>query len=133
MPICGGSPNLPDLSNKANYPFYFRVAYSNKWGSDIASLLQEWNVKRVALVYDADDSESVGGIDPRLKLMEGMIYVASKNLPALDPNFKAIQSRWEKLYKADPLKYQIDYLTWTNKGTFDCVGTLLYGFDKVSY
>ncbi|ORY44441.1 periplasmic binding protein-like I [Rhizoclosmatium globosum] len=79
MPICGGSPNLPDLSNKANYPFYFRVAYSNKWGSDIASLLQEWNVKRVALVYDADDSESVGAcFDITQSLFRSDVIVLSK-------------------------------------------------------
>ncbi|KAJ3025205.1 UNVERIFIED_CONTAM: hypothetical protein HDU68_007361 [Siphonaria sp. JEL0065] len=60
IPMCGGEQNRPALSDKGNYPYFFRVSFSNKWGAAIATLLDHWNVKRVALVYDIDDSESIG-------------------------------------------------------------------------
>ncbi|KAJ3027806.1 UNVERIFIED_CONTAM: hypothetical protein HDU68_003089 [Siphonaria sp. JEL0065] len=61
IPMCGGSQNLPALSDKDNYPYFWRVSYSNKWGRDVGVLLKVWKVTRVAIVYDADDIESVGG------------------------------------------------------------------------
>ncbi|KAI9327039.1 periplasmic binding protein-like I [Obelidium mucronatum] len=220
IPFCGGVQNLPALSDKDDYPYYFRVTFSNKWGQDIALLLNLWNVKRVALVYDVDDIESKGacmdiknnlfsndivilanryyhglrsdndydailnefrlvdaryiilcaqawsnayyfveaakkvnftspdhlwfvtqppyppdydggGTDPRLDFMEGMIYIAPKSVSPSDPARSLIESEWARLYEIDPLKYQTDHLNWASAGPFDCVGTLLYGFDKI--
>ncbi|KAJ3035422.1 hypothetical protein HDU99_010595, partial [Rhizoclosmatium hyalinum] len=79
IPLCGGTPNLPALSNKANYPYYFRVTFSNKWGNDIATLLRKWNVKRLAMVYDADDSESVGAcLDIKQSLFSNNILILAR-------------------------------------------------------
>ncbi|KAI9327031.1 periplasmic binding protein-like I [Obelidium mucronatum] len=220
IPMCGGTQNLPALSDKDNYPYFFRVTFSNKWGDDIAILLNHWNVGRVAMVYDADEIQSTGacmdikrslfaanililssrhyhglrsdndfhdilnefrlvdaryiilcaqawsssyylveeaekvgllnpehlwivtqppyppdysgsGADDRLEKIVGMVWPAPKNQPPTDPNFISIQAKWADLFEKDPLRYQIDYLTWTNAGTYDCAGTLLHGLDKL--
>ncbi|KAJ3017082.1 UNVERIFIED_CONTAM: 3-hydroxy-3-methylglutaryl-coenzyme A (HMG-CoA) reductase isozyme [Siphonaria sp. JEL0065] len=220
IPLCGGTVNLPALSDKQNYPYFFRVTFSNKWGQDIAVLLKRWKVTRVAMIYDADDIEGTGacldiknslfssnivilanrhyhglrsdtdyddivsefllvdaryiilcaqawgnsyylaeaaekaglinpehlwivtqppyppdysgsGDDPRLEKIVGMIWPTPNNEVASDPNFVSIQNNWVQLYEKDPLKYQVDHFTWTNEGTYDCTGALLYGFDKL--
>ncbi|KAI9352568.1 periplasmic binding protein-like I [Obelidium mucronatum] len=81
VPFCGGFQNLPALSDKGNYPYFFRVSFSNKWGSAIATLLNEWNVKRVAMIYDSDDIESVGAyLDIRNELYaDGVTVLAIRS------------------------------------------------------
>ncbi|KAI9333425.1 periplasmic binding protein-like I [Obelidium mucronatum] len=219
IPMCGPIQNLPKLSETANYPYFFRTTYSNKWGSDIAILLNRWKVKRVAIIYDGDDYESAGacldvkgslfsnniivlsymqyhgnlhhvdfedivaelhrldarymvlcaqgwtrsydlinranatglisskhvwivtnppypedysgvGIDERLNSLVGMVYISPNFQINSAPNFRSIEERWKTLYEQDPLKYQIDYISWPNGGSYDCMGTILYSLDK---
>ncbi|KAJ3299045.1 hypothetical protein HDU79_000004 [Rhizoclosmatium sp. JEL0117] len=59
IPFAGGVQNLPVLSNKNNYPYFFRTTYSGMYGSDIAKLLNVWNVTRVAILFDSADVASV--------------------------------------------------------------------------
>ncbi|KAJ3019934.1 UNVERIFIED_CONTAM: hypothetical protein HDU68_010424 [Siphonaria sp. JEL0065] len=219
IPMCGGSQNLPALSNKENFPYYFRTTFANKWGNDIVQVLNLWKVTRVAMVYDMDDPESSqacldikqalfrdgiivltyvkyhgdhdpdfsnvltefklvdaryiilcaqgwsssfdlveaantagfispkhvwfttqppypsdysgSGDEPRLDKLIGMIYPAPKALPKDEPNLVSLTAKWNASYTQDPLKYQINSFSWTNAGNFDCVGTMLYGFDKL--
>ncbi|KAI9339024.1 periplasmic binding protein-like I [Obelidium mucronatum] len=220
IPICGGVQNLPALSDRNNYPYFWRTTFSNRYGTDIVTLLKRWNVGRVAMVFDTDDIESKGacldiknalfssgiiilanryyhglkndedydsilgefkrvdaryiilcaqawsnsyylvdranstgmiskkyawfatqppyppdysgiGDDSRLDKIVGMIYPAPDQVLPTDPNFIAITNKWASLYPTDPVKYQIKHLTWTNKGNYDCAGTLLYGIDKL--
>ncbi|KAJ3017302.1 UNVERIFIED_CONTAM: hypothetical protein HDU68_011758 [Siphonaria sp. JEL0065] len=220
IPICGPDQNLPALSDRNNYPYYWRVTFSNRYGEDIATLLKLWKVGRVAMVFDADDIESTGacldikntlfshgviilanrhyhglksdqdyadilnefqrvdarymilcaqawsnsyylvetaskmglidpkyawfatqppyppdysgiGDDSRLDKIVGMIYPAPYAQPRSEPNFVSLSNIWLSRYNADPMKYQTDHYTWTNEGTYDCTGTLLFGFDKL--
>ncbi|KAI9327033.1 periplasmic binding protein-like I [Obelidium mucronatum] len=78
IPMCGGTQNLPALSDKDNYPYFFRVTFSNKWGNDIAILLKHWKVGRVAMVYDADEIESAGAcMDIKGSLFAANIVILS--------------------------------------------------------
>ncbi|KAJ3293636.1 Metabotropic GABA-B receptor subtype 2, isoform C [Rhizoclosmatium sp. JEL0117] len=220
IPFCGGVQNLPSLSDKGNYPYFFRVTFANKWGQDLVTLFNIWNVKRVALVYDTDDIESAGacldikhmffanhiiilsyrsyhgnvanpeylsilqefkrvdaryivlcaqawsasynlvdtasqqgllspdhvwismqpayppdysgsGPDPRLDKIVGMVYPLPDSVPKTDPNLISLTNTWNRLYSANPLKYQIQRFTWSNAGPFDCAGTMLYGLHKL--
>ncbi|KAJ3058426.1 hypothetical protein HDU99_006808, partial [Rhizoclosmatium hyalinum] len=219
IPFCGGVQNLPALSDRNNYPYYFRPTFSNRYGQDFVTLLKLWNVKRVALVFDTDDIESKGacldirnalfssgviilsfrhyhglktedysdiinefkrvdarymficaqawsnsyyfakqamamgmitpthvwfatqppyppdysgaGVDSRLDIIVGMIYPAPYAEPQSDPNLISLNAQWKALYTQDPMKYQVDHFTWTNAGSYDCVGTLLSGFDQL--
>ncbi|ORY38216.1 hypothetical protein BCR33DRAFT_434643 [Rhizoclosmatium globosum] len=74
IPFCGGVQNLPALSDRNNYPYYFRPTFSNRYGQDFVTLLKLWNVKRVALVFDTDDIESKGGDDSFSTLFLGIPY-----------------------------------------------------------
>ncbi|ORY44515.1 hypothetical protein BCR33DRAFT_224494 [Rhizoclosmatium globosum] len=47
-----------------------------------------------------------------------------------DPDFVSILNTWQSVYHANPLKYQTDSLSWAVTGSYDCVGTMLYGIDK---
>ncbi|KAI9340933.1 periplasmic binding protein-like I [Obelidium mucronatum] len=58
IPHCAGSLNSPVLSNKHNYPYFFRPTYANKWGNDMANLFSGWKVKRIGMVFDSYDDES---------------------------------------------------------------------------
>ncbi|KAI9340932.1 periplasmic binding protein-like I [Obelidium mucronatum] len=58
MPFCAGSLNSPSLSNKQNYPYFFRPTYGNTWGKDMSNLFSRWNVKRIGMVFDSSDEES---------------------------------------------------------------------------
>ncbi|KAJ3404723.1 Peroxisomal membrane protein pex16 [Chytriomyces hyalinus] len=71
------------------------------------------------------------GSDPRLEMIQGMILPFPFTASPQDSNVKAVSSHWENLYQKDPLKYQIDFLSWTNAGMYDCTGTMLYGFHRL--
>ncbi|KAI9340931.1 periplasmic binding protein-like I [Obelidium mucronatum] len=58
IPLCAGSLNSPKLSNKANYPYFFRPTFGNTWGKSIATLYSRWGVKQVSMVFDSYDEES---------------------------------------------------------------------------
>ncbi|KAJ3008277.1 UNVERIFIED_CONTAM: hypothetical protein HDU68_003171, partial [Siphonaria sp. JEL0065] len=70
------------------------------------------------------------GEDPRLDSLVGMIYTAPNFQPSSDPNYVRISDDYAALYAEDPFKYQIDYLSWTNSGSYDCAGMILYALDK---
>ncbi|KAJ3235558.1 Peroxisomal membrane protein pex16 [Chytriomyces hyalinus] len=71
------------------------------------------------------------GSDPRLEMLQGMIFPFPFTASPEDSNVKAVSRHWANLYQQDPLKYQIDFLTWTNAGMYDCTGTMLYGFHQL--
>ncbi|KAJ3260537.1 hypothetical protein HDU77_001293 [Chytriomyces hyalinus] len=71
------------------------------------------------------------GSDPRLEMIQGMILPFPFTASPQDSNVKAVSSHWANLYQKDPLKYQIDFLSWTNAGMYDCTGTMLYGFHQL--
>ncbi|KAJ3028862.1 UNVERIFIED_CONTAM: hypothetical protein HDU68_000735 [Siphonaria sp. JEL0065] len=60
IPMCGSNQNIPLLSDKNNYPYFFRVTFNYKFGQDIVKLLKMWKVKRVAIVHNFDDAEASG-------------------------------------------------------------------------
>ncbi|KAJ3299044.1 hypothetical protein HDU79_000003 [Rhizoclosmatium sp. JEL0117] len=218
IPMCGGVQNLPQLSDKNNFPYFFRSSGSGKWGRDFSVILTKWKIKRVSIVYDADDIDSVGacldvktylfqnniivlsnrgyrgnnphvnfqdiaselvrvdaryvilcaqswsssyglidaanqtglispnhvwfatnapfpsdyggGDDPRLANLMGMIVPTPDFQLMSDPDFVSILNTWQSVYHANPLKYQTDSLSWAVTGSYDCVGTMLYGIDK---
>ncbi|ORY38215.1 hypothetical protein BCR33DRAFT_434631 [Rhizoclosmatium globosum] len=74
---------------------------------------------------------SGAGVDSRLDIIVGMIYPAPYAEPQSDPNLISLNAQWKALYTQDPMKYQVDHFTWTNAGSYDCVGTLLSGFDQL--
>ncbi|KAI9330957.1 periplasmic binding protein-like I [Obelidium mucronatum] len=79
IPMCGGTQNLPALSDRGNYPYFFRVTFSNRWGDDIAAVLKPWKVRRVAIVYDADDIESTGAcLDVKRAMFSNNIIILSQ-------------------------------------------------------
>ncbi|KAI9327034.1 periplasmic binding protein-like I [Obelidium mucronatum] len=102
MPMCGGDQNLPTLSDKQNYPYFYRVTFSAKWGSPFNLLLKQWNVKRVAMVYDGTDKESIGGcLDIRNALFSSNVivldyryYMHESDFDAILEEFKAVDARY---------------------------------------
>ncbi|ORY49387.1 periplasmic binding protein-like I [Rhizoclosmatium globosum] len=53
----------------------------NRWGADLVLLLNRWNVWRAAIVYDANDEESVGAcLDIKENLFRNDIVVLSQIL-----------------------------------------------------
>ncbi|KAJ3309319.1 hypothetical protein HDU76_003658 [Blyttiomyces sp. JEL0837] len=55
VPICGSSASSSKLSNKQLYPYFFRMTSGTSLlAKGYATLLQAWNVKRVALVVGFD-------------------------------------------------------------------------------
>ncbi|KAJ3031420.1 UNVERIFIED_CONTAM: hypothetical protein HDU68_004110 [Siphonaria sp. JEL0065] len=70
--------------------------------------------------------------DSRIKLLQGFVVPTVLGELSTDPNFVEIQNNWERHYNETPWKYQVPFLDWANQGSYDCIGTMLYGFDKVS-
>ncbi|KAI8842425.1 periplasmic binding protein-like I [Chytriomyces cf. hyalinus JEL632] len=56
IPYCSGSAGTPRLSNRANYPYFWRTMTSLGAGEQMAALLKTWNVGRVAIIYQRDDN-----------------------------------------------------------------------------
>ncbi|KAJ3255113.1 hypothetical protein HDU77_003796 [Chytriomyces hyalinus] len=56
IPYCSGSAGTPRLSNRANYPYFWRTMTSLGAGEQMAALLKTWNVGRVAIIYQTDDN-----------------------------------------------------------------------------
>ncbi|ORY44514.1 periplasmic binding protein-like I [Rhizoclosmatium globosum] len=78
IPMCGGVQNLPQLSDKNNFPYFFRSSGSGKWGRDFSVILTKWKIKRVSIVYDADDIDSAGAcLDVKTYLFQNNIIVLS--------------------------------------------------------
>ncbi|KAI8617945.1 periplasmic binding protein-like I [Chytriomyces sp. MP71] len=69
--------------------------------------------------------------DPRLSDLVGMVLPIIYTESSSDLVFSRIESQWQQLYDSNPIKYQIPFLSWTNKGMYDCAGLMLYGFDKL--
>ncbi|KAI9330958.1 periplasmic binding protein-like I [Obelidium mucronatum] len=60
VPFCSLNSASPTLSDKNNFPYFFRMISSSGMGDYIALLYKDWNVKRMALVYQGDDLMSTG-------------------------------------------------------------------------
>ncbi|KAI8853649.1 hypothetical protein BC829DRAFT_274326 [Chytridium lagenaria] len=50
IPFCGASQTSLTLSDKFNYPYFFRMQPGTGIGTHVLLLLQRWNVTRVAMV-----------------------------------------------------------------------------------
>ncbi|KAJ3073716.1 Delta-1-pyrroline-5-carboxylate dehydrogenase, mitochondrial [Podochytrium sp. JEL0797] len=61
IPYCSGSSASQRLSNKHKYTYFWRILPSYGYGKHLLQLLNNWNVKRVAIVYEMDDSFALGG------------------------------------------------------------------------
>ncbi|KAJ3229723.1 Taste receptor type 1 member 3 [Chytriomyces hyalinus] len=51
IPMCSGSVGSPRLSNKPNYPYFYRTIDGAGIGEHFYQFLKLWNVKRVAFIY----------------------------------------------------------------------------------
>ncbi|KAJ3225972.1 hypothetical protein HDU81_007561 [Chytriomyces hyalinus] len=56
IPYCSGSAGTPQLSSRANFPYFWRTMTSLGSGEHMATLLKTWNVERVAIIYQVDDN-----------------------------------------------------------------------------
>ncbi|ORY51258.1 periplasmic binding protein-like I [Rhizoclosmatium globosum] len=55
LPYCSSGSSTPSLSNKSNYPYFFRSFPSVGVGNHISRLLLNWSVRRVVLITQRDD------------------------------------------------------------------------------
>ncbi|KAJ3229904.1 hypothetical protein HDU78_008782 [Chytriomyces hyalinus] len=51
IPICSGTVGSPRLSDKPNYPYFYRTIDGAGIGEHFYQFLKLWNVRRVALIY----------------------------------------------------------------------------------
>ncbi|KAJ3234921.1 Taste receptor type 1 member 3 [Chytriomyces hyalinus] len=51
IPMCSGSVGSPRLSNKPNYPYFYRTIDGAGIGEHFYQFLKLWNVRRVAFIY----------------------------------------------------------------------------------
>ncbi|TPX52383.1 hypothetical protein CcCBS67573_g09881 [Chytriomyces confervae] len=76
IPYCSGSAGTPQLSSRANFPYFWRTMTSLGAGEHMATLLKAWNVARVAIVYQTDDNfGSESAKDIRGSMMQNHIKV----------------------------------------------------------
>ncbi|KAI8840766.1 periplasmic binding protein-like I [Chytriomyces cf. hyalinus JEL632] len=54
IPMCSGSVGSPRLSNKPNYPYFYRTIDGAGIGEHFYQFLKLWNVGRVAFIYQKD-------------------------------------------------------------------------------
>ncbi|KAJ3075960.1 hypothetical protein HDU98_006271 [Podochytrium sp. JEL0797] len=55
IPYCSSSASTPTLSNKNNYPYFFRLIQSTGLGEYLALLYKSWGVGRIAIISQSDD------------------------------------------------------------------------------
>ncbi|KAI9351523.1 periplasmic binding protein-like I [Obelidium mucronatum] len=55
IPYCSGGSNSPRLSDKNNYPYFWRPLAARGIGEHMVQVLKLWNVKRVAIIHQRDD------------------------------------------------------------------------------
>ncbi|KAJ3009184.1 UNVERIFIED_CONTAM: hypothetical protein HDU68_002804 [Siphonaria sp. JEL0065] len=60
VPYCATSSAAPSLSDKLNFPYFFRLISSSGLGNYVYALLDAWNVKRIAIISQSDDLMSRG-------------------------------------------------------------------------
>ncbi|KAJ3310760.1 hypothetical protein HDU76_003301 [Blyttiomyces sp. JEL0837] len=105
VPICGATQTDPTLSDKANYPLFFRTNPAYQIGNHLSKLLTAWNVTRVSVIVATDSISSAYGDDISLSLSSSNINVSTKVI--LTPEMQAQQdysyslgilSTWDSRY-----------------------------------
>ncbi|KAI9350791.1 periplasmic binding protein-like I [Obelidium mucronatum] len=59
IPSCGVTITSPRFSNKNKYPYFIRMSPTLGFGEHLHQLLNHWNVKNVALIYQRGDEMSL--------------------------------------------------------------------------
>ncbi|KAI9351481.1 periplasmic binding protein-like I, partial [Obelidium mucronatum] len=55
IPYCSMASTSPRLSNKNNFPYFFRIMPSAGLGEHIRQMLRSWSVKRITIIIQQDD------------------------------------------------------------------------------
>ncbi|KAJ3100375.1 hypothetical protein HDU97_002250 [Phlyctochytrium planicorne] len=63
IPFCGASQTSLTLSDKYNYPYFFRMQPGTGIGNHLLLLLQRWNVTKVAMILGPDDRNTADAND----------------------------------------------------------------------
>ncbi|KAI9351524.1 periplasmic binding protein-like I [Obelidium mucronatum] len=56
IPTCSPASGSPSLTNRGNYPYFWRTLLSIGFGEHLYQVLAKWNVHRIALIYQVDDN-----------------------------------------------------------------------------
>ncbi|KAJ3208762.1 hypothetical protein HDU67_006572 [Dinochytrium kinnereticum] len=63
IPFCGASQTSLTLSDKYNYPYFFRMQPGTGIGTHVLLLLAQWNVTRVAMMLGPEDRNTADAND----------------------------------------------------------------------
>ncbi|KAI9340575.1 hypothetical protein BDR26DRAFT_1007509 [Obelidium mucronatum] len=102
IPMCGDLAGSPSLSNKHNYPYYFRIYPGRGIGKHILLLLRSWNVGRVAVLVGPDEMDQRSAADTIAILRVNDVDVlavinvdsAGGNLSAIVDQLKVVDARY---------------------------------------
>ncbi|KAJ3235322.1 hypothetical protein HDU78_005267 [Chytriomyces hyalinus] len=147
IPYCAAVTGSPRFSDKNNYGYFWRML-TNSNGRYVAFILKYWNIKRIAVIYQADNEigrstfsqiksltaqqnvEILSQIGLKTKFLVDTIDVAA----ATSGNGSLLASVYNKTAATAGNAFGRDYFeSYGLPGFYDCTYMMLLGFDKFTY
>ncbi|KAJ3226901.1 Metabotropic glutamate receptor 2 [Chytriomyces hyalinus] len=135
IPYCAAVTGSPRFSDKNKYAYFWRML-PNSNGKYVAFILKYWNVKHVAIIYQADNeigtsihNRPKASADVRnYRFLKGLITVGS----TASGNVSLQAKVYNKTVETAGSAFGRDYFdSYGLPGFYDCAYMMLLGFDKL--